>query len=116
MSLLLSLCDQIAIMYAGEVVEQASSQDILKRPAHPYTRGLSDAFPSLHGAVQGREIPGNPPDLARLPAGCRFHPRCAYAEAVCRQKAPPAINLGAGHTARCHLLAEEEGSHDIVFS
>lgn len=76
-SLMMEFCDSVAIMYAGKIVEQASSQKILKHPSHPYTFGLKNSFPSLTGAVEYMEgIPGSPLDLKKVPAGCRFEARC----------------------------------------
>jgi len=89
LSLLIELADTIAIMYAGQVVEQAGAVELFRAPRHPYTHGLVNSFPSLHG---GRDrltgIPGSPPDLGHLPAGCAFHPRCEWALPVCGEVQP----------------------------
>src|SRR5580700_1867840 len=78
-SLLLELADRIAVMYAGRLVEVASAQQIQREPAHPYTRGLLNSFPSLHGARRELTgIPGSPPDLRSPPPGCPFLPRCDF--------------------------------------
>jgi peptide/nickel transport system ATP-binding protein len=84
LSLLLELADRIAVMYAGQLVEVASATDVHHSPAHPYTRGLLNSFPSLRGARRELAgIPGSPPDLRSLPPGCPFVPRCSFASAAC---------------------------------
>ncbi|MAN77894.1 MAG: dipeptide/oligopeptide/nickel ABC transporter ATP-binding protein [Rhizobiales bacterium] len=95
------MCDRVAVMYAGEIVEQGPVRDIFARPAHWYTRALLDSVPTLDTALDRLPtIPGSPPTVGARPAGCRFHPRCANAQPQCRT-APPTVTLGAGHTARC---------------
>jgi oligopeptide/dipeptide ABC transporter ATP-binding protein len=85
-SLLLELADRIAVMYAGRLVEVASAQQIQREPAHPYTRGLLNSFPSLHGARRELAgIPGSPPDLHSPPAGCSFLPRCDFGTPACEE-------------------------------
>ncbi|HET7128258.1 MAG TPA: ABC transporter ATP-binding protein [Gaiellaceae bacterium] len=82
LSLLLELAHRIAIMYAGEIVEEASPARLRKDPRHPYTVGLLGSFPPLHGPVERLTgIPGSPPDLGAPPSGCRFHPRCPHCSA-----------------------------------
>ncbi|MGC4175134.1 ABC transporter ATP-binding protein [Demequina sp.] len=88
-SLLVEVADRIAIMYAGEIVEQAGAQDAYRRPRHPYTKGLLSSFPPLRGARRELGgIPGSPPDLAALPAGCPFAARCPHAFDRCRVEDP----------------------------
>ena len=85
LSLLLELADRVAIMYAGKLVEVASAREVLHEPAHPYTKGLLNSFPSLRGARRRLAgIPGSPPDLRSLPPGCPFLPRCGYGTDRCR--------------------------------
>jgi oligopeptide/dipeptide ABC transporter ATP-binding protein len=102
------MCDRVAVMYAGRIAEIGPVRAILREPAHPYTRALVESIPRL-GARRGRltAIEGQPPDLAALPAGCSFAPRCPAAMDRCRAEAPPALALGAGHLARCWLHARE---------
>lgn len=89
LSLLLELADTIAIMYAGRVVEQASQDDLTEHPTHPYSYGLINSFPSLHGPRRkAAGIPGSPPDLRAIPPGCAFHPRCPFAFDACRVQLP----------------------------
>jgi peptide/nickel transport system ATP-binding protein len=94
--------DRLAVMYAGRFVETGSARDVLRKRAHPYTEGLLAA--NLHGVEPGSRlvtIPGSPPDLGRLPAGCSFAPRCAYAIPACLETMPSPVQCGAGHMARC---------------
>jgi peptide/nickel transport system ATP-binding protein len=101
------ISDRLAVMYAGRFVETGTARDVLKRHAHPYTEGLLAA--NLHGAEPGARlmtIPGSPPNLAALPRGCSFAPRCAYALGVCSTTDPPPVVCGDGHVARC-LRVEE---------
>jgi oligopeptide/dipeptide ABC transporter ATP-binding protein len=89
LSLLLEIADQVVIMYAGRIVETASWQEIYRYPRHPYTYGLLNSFPSLHGPRNKMDgIPGSPPDLRNAPAGCAFHPRCPFAFDACRDREP----------------------------
>lgn len=108
LSLLLELADRIAVMYAGRIVELAASREIYRSPLHPYTQGLRDSFPPLHAPIQRLEgIPGTPPDLRLLPAGCPFAPRCAHAFDRCRSELPQLTPHGERSVA-CHLREPEE--------
>jgi peptide/nickel transport system ATP-binding protein len=94
LSLLVEIADSIAVMYAGRLVERAGATALLRSPRHPYSLGLLSSFPSLHGPRQHLTgIPGSPPDLRRLPAGCVFHPRCGYVMDRCRTEAPLLLPL-----------------------
>jgi len=89
LSLLVELADSIAVMYAGRIVEHAPAEALFRTPRHPYTEGLLNSFPALHGErVVMTGIPGSPPDLRGLPAGCSFNPRCAHAVDACKETAP----------------------------
>jgi peptide/nickel transport system ATP-binding protein len=103
-----SLCDRIAVMYAGRIVEIADVGDIYNSPAHPYTQGLLASLPRL-GARKERlvSIGGSPPNPLSLPEGCAFHPRCPHATDQCRQQQPPDTDLGGEHLASCWLLATD---------
>ena len=98
------MCDQLAVMYAGRVVEQGPVSRIFSAPAHPYTRALLGSIPRM---TDNREhltaIEGQPPDLSSLPPGCAFAPRCPTAFARCRVEAPPEVAIDEGRTARCWL-------------
>ena len=98
------LADKIVVMYAGELVESAPSAELTDSPAHPYTQLLLSAAPDPARpeppSLAGR---GAPPSLVSPPSGCRFHPRCPHAMAVCKQQRPPNVTVSAGHTAACWL-------------
>jgi len=100
------MCDQLAVMYAGRVVEQGPVARIFNTPVHPYTRALLGSLPRMS---DNRErltaIEGQPPDLASLPPGCSFAPRCPMASDRCAAEAPPEFALAHGRTARCWLAA-----------
>jgi peptide/nickel transport system ATP-binding protein len=105
-SLLVEVTDSIAVMYAGRIVERAQASALFRAPRHPYTLGLLNSFPPLHGAHRTMiGIPGSPPDLRALPQGCVFHPRCGYAMDRCRTQAPPLVPLAGqgGRFAACWL-------------
>lgn len=94
LSLLIEIADTIAVMYAGRLVEKAPAAALFRAPRHPYTYGLTRSFPSLHGERQVMSgIEGSPPDLRNVPAGCPFHPRCAWAMDRCRTDEPPLLTL-----------------------
>jgi peptide/nickel transport system ATP-binding protein len=112
MSLLLELCDRIAVMYAGRIVELGSAADLQNAAAHPYTQGLLRSFPSLHG--DRREltgIPGSPPDLRDPPHGCPFIPRCGFAQPGCAQVDMSLIPVRGGrsplHVTACPFVTHE---------
>ncbi|HEY8425017.1 MAG TPA: ABC transporter ATP-binding protein [Limnochordales bacterium] len=105
------LADRVVVMYAGQVVEQASVDDLFHMTRHPYSRALLRAIPNPQ--AQGRRdleaIPGSPPDLYQEPEGCAFAPRCAFAMEVCTRFAPPDVQVGADHLSRCWLLDPRAG-------
>ncbi|WP_083745525.1 ABC transporter ATP-binding protein [Variovorax sp. KK3] len=100
-------CDDVAIMYAGRIVEAGPIADVFARPAHPYTRGLLKAVPSLESYKRPlTAIPGHQPSLAKLPTGCRFEPRCAYALDVCRQQYPDWFEWEPSRRCACWRTAD----------
>jgi peptide/nickel transport system ATP-binding protein len=101
------IADRIAVMYAGRIVETGSCRDVIRMPAHPYTRGLLSSRAAGAQIRGGRlaAIPGTPPDLMNLPPGCAFAPRCSRGQPVCERAIPSEISVGDGHRARCVLLA-----------
>ncbi|HLZ60889.1 MAG TPA: oligopeptide/dipeptide ABC transporter ATP-binding protein, partial [Ktedonosporobacter sp.] len=115
LSLLLELSDKIAIMYAGNMIEKATSREIYAHPRHPYSYGLLNAFPTLHGPRRKMiGIPGAPPDLRSLPPGCAFHPRCPMAFSACSSVVPvlePATRETPDQLAACHLYDPRYSSH-----
>lgn len=107
-SVAVEVADRIAVMYAGRIVEAGTVRDVIRAPRHPYTIGLLST--RAHGGrLEGHRlpaIPGSPPDLANLPPGCAFAPRCAIAAEACRASVPEAVDLGGGHRVRCFRTAE----------
>jgi peptide/nickel transport system ATP-binding protein/oligopeptide transport system ATP-binding protein len=100
------LCDNVAVMYAGKVVEYTDVNTIFKSPQHPYTQGLLNSIPQLGGAKERlKPIEGQPPSLARLPQGCSFGPRCPHYYAKCNE-APKLETVAPGHLVRCWLMKE----------
>jgi oligopeptide/dipeptide ABC transporter ATP-binding protein len=97
--------DRVNVMYAGKIVERATAREIYGNPRHPYTLGLLRSVPRLDEPRRAKlvPIPGQPPDLSRLPAGCSFAPRCAYVVERCREQTPPLDEVAAEHVAACWL-------------
>ncbi len=98
------MCDRMAVMYAGKIVEQGSVRDLFRAPKHPYTAALLGSMPKLGSKEPLYAIPGQPPNLAQPPAGCAFHPRCAHAMPQCMAQEPQERRVGPDWTARCWLL------------
>jgi oligopeptide/dipeptide ABC transporter ATP-binding protein len=112
LGIIAEMCDEVNVMYAGQIVEQASVFDLFDRPSHPYTRGLLASIPKAtekRATERLNSIPGVVPNLARLPQGCRFHPRCGDAMPVCQVQQPELTDLGNGHKARCWLHNKQGG-------
>jgi peptide/nickel transport system ATP-binding protein len=108
MSLISHFSDRLMVMYAGQIDELGATRRIFDRPLHPYTQGLLEAFPSIRGPrVPLKGIPGNPPDMAAIPTGCRFHPRCPHAVERCALTAPDLYPLD-GDLVRC--LRRQDGT------
>ena len=98
------VCDRVHVMYAARLAEKGSKEAVFGRPAHPYTRGLLEAMPRLHGRVDRLPVvPGQLPSLADPPPGCRFAPRCPLAAEICREKAPEMRAVGQEHEAACWM-------------
>jgi peptide/nickel transport system ATP-binding protein len=94
------ICDTIAVMYAGQEMEDAPADRFFREPAHPYTRRLLESLPNAEGQI--RDIPGEIPRLIDPPSGCRFHPRCPSAADDCRRSRPAPTAVGEAHQVRCH--------------
>ena len=101
------MCDRMAVMYAGKIVEQGSVRDLFRSARHPYTQALLGSMPKLGSKEPLFAIPGQPPNLARLPSGCAFHPRCAHAMPQCVEEEPADRLVGVEWRARCWLTDQE---------
>ncbi len=96
-------CDRVTVLYAGQVCETGFTETVFERPKHPYTEALLTSVPHLDlGGVRLTAIPGNVPDLLNLPTGCRFHPRCTYAEKVCAEQVPAVRTMEQDRKVACH--------------
>jgi peptide/nickel transport system ATP-binding protein len=93
-------CDRVAVLYAGKMAELGNVSDMFAKPIHPYTRLLLDSIIHLD-TKELHSIPGSPPDLLTPPSGCRFHPRCPYAQQVCSKQEPPLVEFRPGQPAAC---------------
>ena len=102
LGLIAEVCDDVLVMYSGEVVESAPVKKLFESPVHPYTKMLLKSIPNLN-APRGEliEIPGQVPAPAKYPAGCKFHPRCPFADSKCRQQAPGFFKISKDHKHRC---------------
>jgi oligopeptide/dipeptide ABC transporter ATP-binding protein len=106
MALVASLCNRVIVMYAGRIVEEGPTRAIFKNPQHPYTWSLLRSMPRADEVEKERliSIKGMPPDLARMPPGCKFHPRCRFRIDRCLTEEPPLAEVGPGQIARCWVL------------
>ena len=112
-SVVAQTCDRVVVMYAGKVVEQAPTDELIRRPHHPYSRGLIASIPTLVGANERLVgIPGSVPQPLQAPTGCRFHPRCQFAFEKCATTVPPAFAIGPSHVSACWLA--ETGATAVV--
>jgi peptide/nickel transport system ATP-binding protein len=114
LSLLVELADDIMVMYAGRIVERAPALDLYNAPRHPYTLGLMDSFPPLHGErVEMTGIPGTPPSLKALPSGCPFEPRCASAHSRCSEEIPPLLSIDGGRRSVACFLHDPTNTEPV---
>ena len=104
-----NIADRIGIMYAGKIVEETTTEQIFDRPLHPYTRFLINSLPKFGDKHLRESVPGSPPSLIDLPAGCPFHPRCPQVMEICRQQMPGFSYPDESHTVACWLFGE--GKH-----
>jgi oligopeptide/dipeptide ABC transporter ATP-binding protein len=101
------VCDRVAVMYLGRIVEESPARELYASPLHPYTRALLASTPSMvPGAATEPAVGGEPPSPTRPPSGCPFHPRCAIAEPECERIAPALLEKRARHRVACHLVTE----------
>jgi oligopeptide/dipeptide ABC transporter ATP-binding protein len=106
------VCDDLAVIYAGEIVELGSKEALFDHPTHPYTLGLFNAVPHLDDeADRLSPISGLPPNPSNLPAGCHFNPRCPLVTEQCRSQKIPLMEIEPGHFCRCINVANKEGKH-----
>lgn len=106
-SVVAEVAEKMAIMYAGKIFELGDIEAIFARPSNPYGIGLKSSFPSIKGERKKLvSIPGSPPDLATPPMGCRFHPRCSFAQDICKRKEPPMVEVEKNHWSYCHFAKE----------
>ena len=109
LSVVRHISDRIAVMYLGEIVETAGADDLFDRPLHPYTQALLSAIPVADPTRKAKRIvlEGDVPTPIDPPSGCHFHPRCQFAEDICKRVNPGVTDAGSGHTFRCHVAARE---------
>ncbi|MCD6599466.1 MAG: ABC transporter ATP-binding protein [Dehalococcoidia bacterium] len=105
LSVIAETCDNVAVMYAGKIVEKGDTVSLYKDPLHPYSKGLIGSYPSVRGEKKElKSIPGAPPRLINPPVGCRFYPRCPYAMDICEIEEPELKNVGDNRLVACHLI------------
>jgi peptide/nickel transport system ATP-binding protein len=103
-----NIADRIGIMYAGKMVEEATTEEIFGNPLHPYTKYLINSLPRFGDKTTRESVPGSPPSLIDLPSGCPFHPRCPYVLDICTKQMPSFIDLDTNHKVACWLIGEGE--------
>ncbi|WP_205961590.1 ABC transporter ATP-binding protein [Pararhodobacter oceanensis] len=114
-SVVVQTCDRVAVMYGGKIMETGPVREVFGQPFHPYTMGLTNAFPTLEGAQRELiSIPGTPPDLLNPPTGCRFAERCPFATDLCRAEEPAQHEVGPGRYAACHYPERVEEFRKIA--
>ena len=105
LGIIAKMCDKVAVMYAGKIVEQGTVREIYNDSKHPYTDALLKSIPKIGEKGELYVVPGQPPNLAELPEGCSFHPRCPHVMDKCRSEEPPEFLVGNGRTANCWLAS-----------
>jgi peptide/nickel transport system ATP-binding protein len=103
-----NIADRIGIMYAGKIVEEATTDQIFAQPLHPYTQFLINSLPKFGDKTMRDSVPGSPPSLADLPTGCPFHPRCPHVKDICREKMPDFYQVDETHKVACWLVGDEQ--------
>ena len=118
LSVVAQTCDEVAVMYAGKIVEYGPVDEVLVRPKHPYTQGLTQAFPDIRAErAPIVSIPGSPPNLLSPPSGCRFHPRCPLADGRCVKEQPVLAQKGAAfHRVACHQVSPTGEVVEVKFA
>lgn len=102
-----NVTDRIGIMYAGKIIEEASTIEIFENPMHPYTKYLIGSLPKMGDKTYRISAPGSPPSLYNPPSGCRFHPRCEKAMKICKEEEPKLVEIEKGHKVACFLHSRE---------
>jgi peptide/nickel transport system ATP-binding protein len=102
------ICDKLAVLYAGEIIEKGTAEQMFVKPNHPYTQLLLASIPRLKQNVPPKFIKGAPPNLINPPTGCRFHPRCPYRFELCEKESPPPFKIEKDHISRCWLNKERK--------
>src|SRR5689334_19831721 len=102
-----NLTDRVAVLYAGQIMEEADTATLFEQPRHPYTQHLIRSLPKIDDKASRVSIPGRPPALDNPPSGCRFHPRCPYAMEICKAEAPALTQVGPQHRVACYLVSEQ---------
>jgi peptide/nickel transport system ATP-binding protein len=102
-----NLADRVAVLYAGQVMEEADTATLFEQPRHPYTQHLIRSLPKIDDKSERVSIPGRPPALDNPPSGCRFHPRCPYAMEICKIEAPALEQVGPDHRVACFLVSDQ---------
>lgn len=114
-SVIAETCDQVGVMYAGEIVEFADIDSFFYDAHHPYTMGLQNAFPQIHETpTKLISIPGHPPDLLSPPKGCRFTQRCPFVQSVCHEKRPLLTKIKSGHLVACHFADQAPQFREVA--
>ncbi len=114
LGVVVEICDKVAIMYAGEIVEYGSLEQIYDQTAHPYTKGLFGSIPDIEAKTSRlKPIPGLMPDPSNLPEGCSFEPRCERSCQRCKEENPPLIEIGNGHFVKCHNYGKVGEGEDV---
>lgn len=118
LSVVAQTCDDVAVMYAGQIVEYGPVERVFVNPLHPYTQGLTQAFPDIDAErAPIVSIPGTPPNLIDPPAGCRFHPRCPLADDECRRQPPSLAEKGvSGHKVACHKVSDAGKAVEVNYA
>jgi oligopeptide/dipeptide ABC transporter ATP-binding protein len=107
LAVIAELCHKVGVMYAGNIVESADINTMLKNPLHPYTNGLLKCFPRLDETTEEfKTIPGSVPNPLHLPVGCKFYPRCSASMDICKKQKPDFLWVEPGHWVSCHLFKE----------
>jgi len=108
------MCDRVAVMYSGKIMEITDVLTLFSEPRHPYTIGLGQSIPRKIRSGKLHPIEGSPPDLAIIPEGCPFEPRCRYKEKICQEELPELIEIKKGHFSRCHFIEKLKNEKGII--